>query len=78
WAMILTGIAAGFFATLLCFWFLRKFSGDDWFAMAGSISVFAFGALAAGEGAFPEIAYEGFSYPYFPGFRRYIPALAMP
>src|SRR5690606_8587677 len=33
--------------------------------------------LAAGEGALPEIFFDGFSYPYFPGFRRYIPALAI-
>lgn len=78
WAMSLAGVTAGFLAALTCFWFLRWFSGDDWFAMAASLAVFAFGALAAGEGALPEIAFDGFSYPYFPGFRRYIPALAMP
>jgi hypothetical protein len=40
--------------------------------------IFAGGALAAGEGAIPEILFDGFSYPYFPGFRRYIPAMAIP
>src|SRR4029078_7465495 len=46
--------------------------------MAASLPVFCFGTLAAGEGAISEIFFDGFSYPYFPGFRRYIPALAMP
>ena len=31
-----------------------------------------------GEGAIGEILDTGFSYPYFPGFRRYIPAMAFP
>lgn len=78
WAMTIAGGLAGFFAALAAFWFLGKLTGDSWYAMAGSLAVFAFGALAAGEGALPEIIWEGFSYPYFPGFRRYIPALAMP
>ena len=33
------------------------------------------GALAAGEGAIGEITKLGFSYPYFPFLRRYIPAV---
>lgn len=78
WAMTLSGLVAGFLAAMACFWFLRRYSGDDWYSMAAALSVFAFGALAAGEGALPEIAFDGFSYPYFPGFRRYIPAMAMP
>ncbi len=46
--------------------------------MAGSLVIFAGGALAAGEGAISELLFDGFSYPYFPGFRRYIPAMAIP
>lgn len=78
WAMTIAGGLAGFLAALAAFWFLGRLTGDSWFAMAGSLAIFAFGALAAGEGALPEIFFDGFSYPYFPGFRRYIPALAMP
>lgn len=77
WGMTLAGAFAGLLAALAAFWFLGRLTGDSWFAMAGSLSVFAFGALAAGEGALPEILFDGFSYPYFPGFRRYIPALAI-
>jgi hypothetical protein len=77
WALTIAGAAAGFLAALACFWLAARFTGSNWFGMAASLTVFAGGALAAGEGAIPEILFDGFSYPYFPGFRRYIPALAM-
>ena len=76
WAMTLAGALAGFLAALAAFWLIARFTGSNWYGMSGSLVVFAGGALAAGEGALPEIALDGFSYPYFPGFRRYIPALA--
>ena len=78
WAMTIAGAVAGFLAALAAFWLLGRLTGDSWFAMVGGLAVFALGALAAGEGALPEIVWDGFSYPYFPGFRRYIPALTMP
>lgn len=77
WAMTIAGVVAGFLAALAAFWFLGKLTGDSWFAMAGSLAVFCFGTLAAGEGAVLEVFFDGFSYPYFPGFRRYIPALGI-
>ncbi len=78
WAMTIAGAVAGFLAALAAFWFLGRLTGDNWYAMAAGLGVFAFGTLAAGEGAVSEIFFDGFSYPYFPGFRRYIPALGMP
>ncbi|MGB7209918.1 MAG: hypothetical protein WBD27_14750 [Pyrinomonadaceae bacterium] len=78
WAMTLSGAFAGFLAALAAFWLIGRMTGDSWYAMAASLAVFAGGALAAGEGALPEMLFDGFSYPYFPGFRRYIPAMAMP
>ena len=78
WAMILAGAFAGFFAAFAVFWFIGRMIGDSWFAMAAALGVFCFGTLAAGEGAISEILFDGFSYPYFPGFRRYIPAMAFP
>ena len=78
WAMTLSGALAGFLAALAVFWLIWRMTGNNWFAMAASLAVFAGGALAAGEGAAAEILFNGFSYPYFPGFRRYIPAMAMP
>jgi len=78
WAMTLSGAFAGFFAALAAFWLIGRVVGDSWFAMAGGLAVFCFGALAAGEGAVGEILFDGFSYPYFPGFRRYIPAMGFP
>ena len=78
WAMTLAGAFAGFLAALAVFWVIGKLTGDSWFAMAASLAVFCFGSLAAGEGAISEIFFDGFSYPYFPGFRRYIPAMGFP
>lgn len=78
WAMTLSGALAGFLAALAAFWLIARMTGSSWYAMAGSLVVFAGGALFAGEGAVLEVFFDGFSYPYFPGFRRYIPAMAMP
>lgn len=75
WAMTIAGALAGFFAALACFWVIGRITDDSWFAMMGSLVVLAGGALAAGEGAIGEILGTGFSYPYFPAFRRYIPAV---
>ena len=77
WGVTIAGAVAGFFAALAAFWLIARMTGSSWFGMAGSIALFAGGALAAGEGAILEILFDGFSYPYFPGFRRYIPALAL-
>jgi len=78
WAMVLAGAIAGFLSAFAVFWFIGRMTGDSWFAMAAALAVFCFGTLAAGEGAISEILFDGFSYPYFPGFRRYIPAMAFP
>lgn len=78
WAMVISGAVAAFLTALALFWLLGMITGDSLFAMAGSLAVLAGGALFAGEGAAGEIFGDGFSYPYFPGFRRYIPAMAFP
>ena len=78
WAMTLAGAFAGFAAAFAVFWLIGMLTEDSWYAMAASLAVFCFGTLAAGEGAIGEILFDGFSYPYFPGFRRYIPAMAFP
>lgn len=78
WAMILSGAVAGFLSALAVFWLLGRMTESSWFAMAGALATFCFGSLAAGEGAILEVLFDGFSYPYFPGFRRYIPAMAFP
>jgi hypothetical protein len=78
WAMTISGAAAAFLTALAIFWLLGMMTGDSLFAMAGSLVVLCGGALFAGEGAIGEIWGTGFSYPYFPGFRRYLPAMAFP
>lgn len=79
WAMTISGALAAFLAALAVFWLIAMITrGDGLYAMAGALAVLAGGALFAGEGAVLEILFNGFSYPYFPGLRRYIPAMAMP
>jgi hypothetical protein len=75
WAMTIAGALAGFFAALAAFWVIGKITGNSLYAMMGSLVVLAGGALAAGEGAIGEIFEFSYSYPYFPAFRRYIPAI---
>ncbi len=78
WAMTISGAVAAFLTALAIFWLIGMLTQDSLFAMAGSLIVLAGGALFAGEGAIGEVVGGGFSYPYFPGFRRYIPAMAFP
>jgi len=78
WAMTISGAVAAFLTALAIFWLLGMITGDSIFAMAGSLIVLAGGALWAGEGAIGEILGTSYSYPYFPGFRRYVPAMAFP
>ncbi len=78
WAMTISGAVAAFLSALAIFWLIGMLTEDSLFAMAGSLIVLAGGALFAGEGAIGEVVGGGFSYPYFPGFRRYIPAMAFP
>ncbi len=78
WAMTISGAAAAFLTALAIFWLIGMITNDSWFAMAGSLVVLAGGALFAAEGAIGEILGTGYSYPYFPGFRRYVPAMSFP
>ena len=78
WAMTLAGAFAGFLAALAAFWLIGRITGDSLYAMTGSLFVMAGGALLAGEGAIGEILDFSYSYPYFPAFRRYIPAMPFP
>ncbi len=77
-AMTAAGALAGFFAALTMFWLLGRLTDDSLFAMTGTLVVLAGGALAAGEGAIGEILGTSYAYPYFPAFRRYIPAVPFP
>lgn len=74
-AMWVSGGIAAFIAGLALFWLIGRITDDSIYAMAGALIVICGGALAAGEGAIPEILYDGTAYPYFPGLRRYVPAI---
>lgn len=79
-AMWMSGGIAAFLAGLVLFWLIGKITGDSRLAMAGALIVVCGGALAGGEGAIGEVlgGGEGSSYPYFPGLRRYVPAIPFP
>ena len=78
WAMTISGAVAAFLTAFAIFWLIGMITGDSLFALAGSLVVLAGGALFAGEGAIGEILGTSYSYPYFPGFRRYVPAMSFP
>ncbi len=78
WAMTISGAVAAFLTALAIFWLIGMMTGDSLFAMAASLTVLAGGALFAGEGAIGEITGWSYAYPYFPGFRRYVPAMSFP
>ncbi|HEX3102794.1 MAG TPA: hypothetical protein VHQ01_13430, partial [Pyrinomonadaceae bacterium] len=71
WAMTISGAVAAFLTALAIFWLIGMITGDSLYAMADALIVLAGGALFAGEGAIGEILGTSYSYPYFPGFRRY-------
>jgi hypothetical protein len=73
--MWVSGGLAAFIAGLALFWLIGRMTDDSIYAMAGSLIVICGGALFAGEGAIGEIWWDGFSYPYYPGLRRYLPAM---
>lgn len=77
-AMTASGALAAFLAGLALFWLIGRITGDSLFAMTGALIVVCGGALAAGEGAAVEIFRGGYAYPYFPGLRRYVPAVPFP
>lgn len=77
-AMTIGGATAAFLTALAVFWLIGMLTEDSPFSLAGSLAVLAGGALFAGEGAIGEILDISYAYPYFPGFRRYIPAMAFP
>lgn len=74
-AMWVSGAIAAFIAGLALFWLIGKITDDSIYAMAGALIVVCGGAIFAGEGAIGEITGNGFSYPYYPGLRRYLPAM---
>lgn len=74
-AMTASGAISAFLAALFIFWLIASITESHWMGMAGALVVLTGGAIAAGEGAVGEILGTGFSYPYFPFLRRYVPAL---
>jgi hypothetical protein len=63
--------------TLVLFWLIFLCTDDEWLAVAGSIFVICFSALAAREGLV-SLFREHIMYTFIPFLRRYQPAVAFP
>lgn len=74
-AMWISGGIAAFIAGLALFWLIGKITDNSLYALFGTFAVVCGGTLAAGEGAIGEILHGGAAYPYYPGLRRYVPAI---
>ena len=77
-ALTILGVLAAFSTTLVLFWLIGMFTNDSFYAMVGCLVIFCFGTLAGGEGAILGALELRVAGPFFPGFRRYIPAVALP
>lgn len=75
--MWLSGAIAALIAALAIFWLLSRMTEDPYLAMAGALVVLCGGLLAAGEGALGDAMGWIISYPYTPGFRRYVPVVPL-
>jgi hypothetical protein len=77
-ALTILGVWAAFSTTLVLFWLIGMFTNDSLYAMVGCLVIFCFGTLAGGEGAMLGALELSVAGPFFPGFRRYIPAVTIP
>lgn len=76
--MNLAGAAAAFLLGLVLYRMFAHIIANEWAAFAGTLFVAVAGALIAGEGAVQELISGTIAYPFFPGLRRYVPALGIP
>ena len=77
-AMTITGVLSASLSALAVFWLIGMVTDDSLYALAGTLVIFCGGALAGGEGAILDIVGSRVAGPFFPGFRRYTPAVALP
>jgi hypothetical protein len=76
-AFIVLGFLVPFFSCLAIFWLLAHITKDHRLAVAGSIMVLCFGALAAG-GGLVQVLMSGSRYVFLPFLRRFDPAFPFP
>jgi hypothetical protein len=76
--MPLISAFSAFFTALALFWLIVSVTGDDYFALVGTLLVIACSATIIGVGAINGFYTGGVAYPFFPFLRRYIPSLAFP
>ena len=77
-AFIVLSAVAALLASLSVFWVLKPVTGDHRLAVAGTLFVLCFGALAGGNGLLGILLKSDLSIPSLPFLRRYQPAVAFP
>lgn len=76
--MPVVSVFSAFLTALALFWLIFFFTGDELFAMAGTLVVMVGAALIVGIGAINGFYEDGAAYPFFPYLRRPIPSLGFP
>lgn len=69
---------SAFFTAAALFWLILSFTGDDLYALVGTLVVMTGSAFIVGIGAVNGLFEGGVAYPFFPYLRRPIPSLAFP
>lgn len=76
--MPLISVFSAFFTAVALFWLIVSVTGDDYFALVGTLVVAVGSAALVGLGAINGFSENGVAYPFFPFLRRYIPSVAFP
>ncbi len=76
--MQVISVFSAFLTALALFWLIVSFTGDEMYALAGTLVVMTGSALIVGIGAVNGLFEGGVAYPFFPYLRRPIPSLAFP
>ena len=75
---VVTGAVFAFFAAIAAFGLIYWFTGNAYYSFAGTLIIFCCGALASGQGAIFQFLHYRLPGPFFPAFRRYLPAVLIP
>lgn len=76
--MPVISVLSALLTALALFRLIVSFTGDEMYALAGTLVVMTGSALIVGIGAVNGLFEDGVAYPFFPYLRRPIPSLAFP
>ncbi len=76
--MPVISVFSALLTALALFRLIVSFTGDEMYALAGTLVVMTGSALIVGIGAVNGLFEDGVAYPFFPYLRRPIPSLAFP